>query len=168
MATVADLGDDLWAMRDIRGSASTPVKASPEECIALLAAVDRYPTWHADVVREVEVIERDADGHPTRARTTVHLAIGPLAKDFHFEVTVAVQPDAVILARVPDAPSDEHRLEIDWRVAGGELAIDLEATLDVPRFLPVGGAGDSVAHGFVEAAKRELEDSSAKASASSS
>jgi hypothetical protein len=168
MATVADLGDDLRAMRDIRGSASTPVKASPEDCIALLAAVDRYPTWYPEVIREVEVLERDGDGHPTRARTTVHLAIGPLAKDFHFEVTVAVRPDAVTLARVPDAPSDEHRLEIDWRVGRGELSVDLEATLDVPRFLPVGAAGDSVAQGFVEAAKRELEDASAKASASSS
>ncbi len=134
----------------------------------MLAAVDRYPDWYPEVIREVEVLAREADGHPKRARTTVHLAVGPFAHDFHFEVTIAVLPAAVLVSRVPNEPSDEDRLEINWQVGAGELGVHIEARLDVPRLLPVGSVGESVAQGFVEAAKRELEDPSAKASPSSS
>jgi ribosome-associated toxin RatA of RatAB toxin-antitoxin module len=155
-------------MKDLRGSAITAVRATPEECIAVVAAVDRYPTWYPDVIREVEVLERDAQGMARRARTSVHLAVGPVANDYRFEITVAVQPSEVVLTRVPDAASDSERLEIHWRVRPQQLGVELVARLDVPRFLPIGGAGDSVAQGFVEAARRVLEGSSPNASASNS
>jgi ribosome-associated toxin RatA of RatAB toxin-antitoxin module len=144
-------------MKDLQGSASTPVTASPEQCVTLLAAIDRYPTWYPDVIREVEVLERDSQGVPVRARTTVHLAIGPLSNDFRFIVAVEARPDSVVLTRVPDSPSDPERLEVRWRVQPRRLDVDVAARLDVPRFLPVGGAGDSVAQGFADAAKRVLD-----------
>ena len=155
-------------MKELTGHATTAVDAPPEECIALVAAVDRYPTWYPAVIRKVDVIERDAAGAVRRARVTVHLAVGPLANDFKFEISVEVQPAAVILARVPHEASDPDKLEVHWQVKPGELGVDVAARLEVPRFLPVGGAGDSVAQGFVEAARRVLDDSRAKASASSS
>lgn len=155
-------------MKDLRGRATAPVSAAPEQCIAVIAAVDRYPTWYPDVIKEVEVLERDAHGVARRARTSVHLAFGPLANDYRFEVTIAVEPAAVILARVPDSASDPERLKIHWRVRPQQLGVELTARLELPRFLPVGSAGDSVAQGFVEAARRVLEGSSANASASSS
>src|SRR5436305_550665 len=101
-------------MKELRGSATATVRATPEECIAVIAAVDRYPTWYPDVIREVEVLERDAQGVARRARTKVHLAVGPLANDYRFEITVAVQPSAVLLSRVPNAGSDPERLESRW------------------------------------------------------
>jgi ribosome-associated toxin RatA of RatAB toxin-antitoxin module len=155
-------------MKDLQGTASTAVSATPEECIAVLAAVDRYPTWYPDVIRQVEVLQRDSAGLPRRAKTTVHLSVGPLANDYHFEVTVEVQPGAVILARVPDEPFDEERLEVRWQVRPRQLGVEVVARLDVPRFLPLGSAGPSVAQGFVEAAKRVLDGSSPNVSASSS
>ena len=155
-------------MKDLRGSAATSITTSPEECIAALAAVDRYPIWYPEVIREVEVLERDGQGHPHRARTTVHLAWGPLEREFRFEVTVETKPTEVILARVPDSGSDPERLEIRWKVKPRRLGVEVVARLELPRFVPVGGAGDSVAQGFVAAAKRVLEDSSPKVSASSS
>jgi Polyketide cyclase / dehydrase and lipid transport len=155
-------------MKELQGTASTAVSATPEESIALLAAVDRYPTWYPDVIREVEVLERDPAGVPRRARTTVHLAVGPLANDYHFEVTITVEPAAVILARVPDASSDPQRLEVYWQVGKRRLGVEVSARLEVPRFLPVGGAGPAVAQGFVEAARRVLDGSIPNASASSS
>lgn len=155
-------------MKDLRGRASTSVTATPKECIAVLAAVDRYPDWYPEVIRDVEVLERHQDGVPRRARTTVHLTLGPLAHDFHFEVTVEVKLAAVTLHRVQDDAADEHRLEIHWRAEPGELGVELGPRIDVPRFLPLGGAGDSVAQGFVAAAKRVLDGSSPEASASSS
>ncbi|HLY51002.1 MAG TPA: SRPBCC family protein [Solirubrobacteraceae bacterium] len=155
-------------MRDLRGSAATDVAAPPEKCVALLAAVDGYPTWYPEVIREVDVLERDSEGVPRRARTTVHLALGPLANDFHFEIAVATAPSEVVLSRVEEEPSDPERLEVRWQVAPGRLSVDVSARLSIPRFLPVGGAGETVAQGFVEAARRELDGSSPKASASSS
>ena len=155
-------------MKDLQGTAATAVSATPEECIAVLAAVDRYPAWYPDVIREVEVLERDGTGVPRRARTTVHLAVGPVARDYHFEITVDVQPAAVVLSRVPDSPTDPDHLEIRWRVKPRQLAVELTARLDVPRLLPLGGAGESVAQGFVEAARRVLDGSNPNASASSS
>lgn len=155
-------------MKELSGTASAPVHATPEQCIAVLAAVERYPAWYPNVIREVEVLERDDTGIPRRARTKVHLAVGPLANDYDFEVTVAVTDSAVVLARVPDSAGDEERLEIRWQVSPRKLGVDLVARLDVPRFLPIGAAGDSVAQGFVEAARRVVESAEPKASASSS
>jgi hypothetical protein len=156
-------------VKDLRGRATTSVSAPLEDCIATLAAVDRYPDWYPDVIREVEVLERDGDGLPSRAHTWVHLAFGPLAGDFRFEITVTVEADAVILSRIPDSASDPERLEVHWHLAPGELGVEVAARLEhLPRFIPVGGVGDSVAQGFADAARRVLDGSRPKASASSS
>ena len=39
---------------------------------------------------------------------------------------------------------------------GTEISLALDATLSVPRLVPLGGIGDSLADGFVSAAAREL------------
>jgi ribosome-associated toxin RatA of RatAB toxin-antitoxin module len=152
----------------LRGSAATAVTASPEQCVALLAAIDRYPAWYPDVIRHVEVLERGDDGLPRRARTSVHLALGPLANDFHFEVAVRVKPRSVVISRLPGEGSDQEQLEVRWQVRPGKVGVELEARLSVPRMIPVGGAGDSVAQGFAEAARRVLDGERSKASAISS
>jgi hypothetical protein len=159
-------------MKDLRASAAATVAAAPEACTALLAAVDRYPSWHPDVIRDAEVFERDGNGTPVRARATVHLALGPVAHDLALLLDVAVEPGRkVTLTRVPDEPSDAERFQLTWQVDPGpptRLRVELSAHVDVPRFLPVGGVGDSLAQGFVEAASRSLAGSSPNASASSS
>jgi Polyketide cyclase / dehydrase and lipid transport len=155
-------------MKELSGSASAEVAATFEESLALLAAIDRYPAWHPEVIREVEVLERDAQRVPRLARAAVHVAVGPLAKDFRFEISVEVQSALVLITRVPDSSSDPERLELRWALAPGQVRLDVSAYLDVPRLLPLGGLGDSVAQGFVEAARRELDGSSPNASASSS
>ena len=156
-------------MKEFQGSAEGRLTATPQEAISLLAAVDRYPDWYPTVIREVDVLQRGPDGHPTRARTKVHLAAGPLAHDFQFEVLVSVEDTRrVTLTRVADQGSEHNRLEVQWDVSPGQLQVDLQAALDVPRFLPLGGIGNSVAQGFIEAATRALDGSSPKASASSS
>ena len=48
---------------------------------------------------------------------------------------------------------------MNWRVSGAgptQIRLDLAANLDVPRFLPLGDVGDSMAAGFVSAATRAL------------
>jgi hypothetical protein len=72
----------------------------------------------------------------------------------------------VRLTRLKHQPSDPERFEVVWRVGSERptrLELELAATLDVPRLVPVGGVGDRIAQGFIEAAKRELEGSSPNA-----
>lgn len=147
-------------MKELSGTATAAVAAPPEQCLALLAAVDRYPSWYPDVVRAVDVVERDPAGQPTRARAKLHLAQGPLAKDFDLLIAVVVQPPSTVrLTRVPDDPADAERFEVNWHVdapAHAQIRVELHANLPVPRFLPIGGIGDAVADGFVTAAARAL------------
>jgi hypothetical protein len=147
-------------VKELTGSARASVAASPEACLAFLAAVDRYPTWYPEVVRAVDVVERAPSGQPTRAQTKLHLAQGPLTKDFDLLMAVSVEPPGTVrLTRIAHGSSDAERFEVTWHIdaaAHTEISLDLRANLSVPRLLPIGGIGDSVANGFVSAAARDL------------
>ena len=148
-------------MKELTGSAAVTTGATPEQALALLEDIDRYPTWHPDVVREAEVLERDAQGHPTRARTKLRVEHGPLKHDFNLVMSVKVDPVGTVeLTRIPHEPDDPERFDVTWRVDGGNpstrVRLDLAASLSVPRFLPLGGVGDSLAQGLVSAATRAL------------
>lgn len=143
-------------MKQLRGSATELVPAPVDRCLALLEAVDRYPDWHPDVVRSVDVIERDIGGVPSRARTELHVAVGPLTKDFDLLMAVTVDPVGTVkLVKV----GGSAKFNVVWRLQAGtstRLSLELEADLDLPPFLPLRGVGDSVARGFVSAASAEL------------
>jgi ribosome-associated toxin RatA of RatAB toxin-antitoxin module len=143
-------------MKELRGSATALVPAPLAQCMALVQAVDGYPAWYPDVVRTVAVLERDASGVPSRVRAKLHLAVGPLTKDFDLIMAVTVEPPATVkLVKV----GGNAKFDVTWRLHDGEntrLALELDANLDAPRFLPLGGLGDSVAQGFVSAASAEL------------
>jgi Polyketide cyclase / dehydrase and lipid transport len=148
-------------MKELTGSASATTTAAPAEAMALLGDIDRYPTWHPDVVKEAEVLERDAEGHPTKARTKLHVEHGPLKRDFNLVMSVTVDPSGTIrLSRIPHEPTDPERFDVTWRVGGGNpstsVQLDLAANLSVPRFVPLGGVGESMAQGLVSAATRAL------------
>jgi ribosome-associated toxin RatA of RatAB toxin-antitoxin module len=147
-------------VKELSGDASAAVSASPDQCLALLAAVDRYPSWYPDVVRAVEVLERDRSGRPSRVRAKLHLAQGPLSKDFDLLMAVTVQPPSTVkLSRVRIDASDQEQFDVIWHVdapAHAQIRLELRANLSVPRFLPLGGIGDGVADGFVRAAARAL------------
>jgi Polyketide cyclase / dehydrase and lipid transport len=159
-------------MKDLRATAGGAVSAAPAECVSLLAAVDGYPRWYPEVVRQAEVLERAPDGTPLRARASVHLAVAGFSHNFDMVLLVTLTGDREVrITRVPDHGSDSERFQLVWRVQPGaptRLALELSATVDVPRFLPVGAVSGPFAQGFVDAASRALEGSSPKASASSS
>ena len=126
------------------------------QCLALVQAVDGYPVWYPEVVRSVEVLERDAHGMPTRAQTKLHVSAGPVTKDFDFLMAVTVEPPATVkLAKV----GGTAKFDVIWRLSEEDntrIELELDANLDVPRFLPLGDVGDSVAQGFISAASAEL------------
>lgn len=144
-------------MKDLSGNASATVAAPLASCLALVESVEGYPSWHPDVVRAVDVLERDASGTATTVHTELHLSQGPLSRDFDLVMAVDVQrPSAVRLTRIANDPNDDERFEVVWSLAERRIALDLKARLAVPRFLPIGGIGDAVAQGFVTAAVRAL------------
>jgi hypothetical protein len=152
-------------MKELRGTATALPGASRSECIGFLAAVERYPSWYPEVVRSIDVLERDAGGNPSKVHAVLHLARGPLVRDFELVLAVDVaQPDAVALSRIANDASDRERFEVRWRVlSDGDsstdlLLLELEASLSVPRLLPLGGVGDAIAGGFVTAANRALRE----------
>jgi ribosome-associated toxin RatA of RatAB toxin-antitoxin module len=151
-------------VKELTGSAAATTGATPEQALALLEDIDRYPAWHPDVVKEAEVLDRDADGHPTRARTKLRVEYGPLKHDFNLDMAVTVDLAGTIrLRRIPHGPDDPESFDVTWRVDGGNpstrVRLDLAANLSVPRLVPVGGVGDSMAQGLVSAATRELDRS---------
>jgi hypothetical protein len=93
-------------------------------------------------------------------QTTLHVAQGPLTRDFDLLMDVTVErPTTVDLSRVPHERSDDERFQVVWRLteqSGTRIDLELRANLSVPRFVPLGGIGDSVAQGFVTAAVRQL------------
>jgi ribosome-associated toxin RatA of RatAB toxin-antitoxin module len=143
-------------MKELRGAASTLVPAPLPQCLALVEAVDEYPLWYPEVVRTVEVLERDASGVPTRAQTTLHISVGPVTKDFDLLMAVTVEPPGTVrLAKV----GGDAKFDVIWHLTEGEstrIELELDASLDVPRFLPLGDIGNTVAQGFVSAASAEL------------
>jgi ribosome-associated toxin RatA of RatAB toxin-antitoxin module len=152
----------MSGMKELTGTATRVVAASTDDCFALLQAVDRYPVWHPDVVKEVDIVERGPDGPPTQIRTTLHVSRGPLVRDFHLLMAVAAeQPVAVTLTRLRNEPSDQEQFEVRWRLrqqgAATQVRLDIAANLSVPRLVPLGGVGDAMAEGFVAAAANALE-----------
>lgn len=143
-------------MKDLYGQATETTAAPVEDCFALLAAVDRYPLWYPDVVREVDVLGRGAEGHPTAVRAKFRLAYRPLVHDFDLVLAVTLEePVTVRLARV----GGSQRFVLTWHVREeGHTQIELElyARLRVPRVLPLEGVGNTTAGQFVAAAKTAL------------
>jgi hypothetical protein len=128
--------------------------------MSLLAAVDRYPSWHPQVVKSVEVLEVGDQGQPTKARAKLHVERGPMTRDFDLLMDVHVDPGGMVkLSRIPHHRADRERFDVIWWVTGSgptQIRLDLAAMLNVPRFLPLGDVGESLAAGFVNAATRQL------------
>jgi hypothetical protein len=147
-------------MKELTGSASATTAASQAEAIALLGAIDGYPSWTGEVVKQAEVLDRDGEGRPTRAQTKLHVERGPLTRDFDLLFDVKIDPaGTVALTRVPNERSDKERFDVIWKVGGGQstrIELQLAANLDVPRLIPLGGVGDSMAADLVSAATRAL------------
>jgi ribosome-associated toxin RatA of RatAB toxin-antitoxin module len=143
-------------VKDLQGRASGEVAVPLEDCFALIAAVDRYPTWF-DVVREVEVLERDRDGRPLTARVELHIPQSPFGTDFELVVAVETEaPVAVMLTKIPDGPHDQERAQLSWRMQDGEatqVEFEFDAAVSfLPAFLPLRGIGDVVAEVMLDAA----------------
>jgi hypothetical protein len=123
--------------------------------------VERYPDWYPEVVRRVAVRERDADGRATRAEAALHVAHGPITRDFELLLAVRAEPSSSVrLQRIAHGAHDDERFEVLWHLRPGAstaLSVELRASLAVPRLLPLGGIADAIAGGFASAAAAALD-----------
>jgi hypothetical protein len=125
----------------------------PDEhaCTFEIGDLRRLRTW---------VAERGDGGQPTKVQTKLHVERGPITRDFNLTMDVRIDPaGTVALSRVPHHGSDGEKFDVIWRLSGDaptEIRLDLAANLSVPRFLPLGDVGDSIAAGFVNAARQKL------------
>lgn len=146
-------------MREFRGEAAEVAGPPVEDCLALLAAVDRYPDWCPDVVQSVEVLDRGAAGQPSRVRMRVHVVRGPIDREFDLYLAIVVDPPGTVkLTRVTDHPT-EQEFSATWLltpVGSTRISLRLEANLRVPSYIPAAGVGDAIAKAFVTAACRAL------------
>ena len=151
-------------MKHLHGTAQAAVGVPIEECLAFLSALEAYPSWYPDVVREVEVVESGDDGLPRRAETKLHLSYGPVSRDLDLLLAVRVRrPGLVQLTQVPRGRSSGASFDGTWRLddrAGTHLELELDATMPVPRLVPLGAVGDAFAAGFMQAAVGRLESGS--------
>jgi len=125
----------------------------------LLAAIDAYPDWYPDGVREVEVLERDAHGQPVSVRTVLHVAVAGFDRDFNLTMSVQVDPKGRVALKKVKADESDPPFDVTWRVSehdGTVIELELNTALPLPRLMPLGGVGDSVARSFVSAASDAL------------
>lgn len=157
---LAGEADTLGAVKHLHGTARASVAAPAEDCFTLLAAVETYPTWYPDVVREVNVVERDAGGVALRVEARLHLAYGPVSRDLDLLLAVEVsRPELVALTHISRGPSSGASFDATWRLEDNgatDLHLELDATMPVPRLVPLGRVGDAFANGFMQAAVQEL------------
>jgi len=145
-------------MKELSASASGTAQASIEACYERLLDVSSYPQWYPDGVKQVEVLERDADGTPTMIDAVLNAVAGPIRKQFDVRLAVEpTRPSRVALARVSDDRGDHEMLTITWllRESGAgqtEITVEMGARLDVPMFLPIDPVAREVANGFLQAA----------------
>jgi ribosome-associated toxin RatA of RatAB toxin-antitoxin module len=151
------------AMKSLGASATGETPAAIDDVYALVADLERYPTWYPSAVKGAEVLERDADGVPTRMKMTLHASVGPINRDFRIHANIERHPpDRVEMQRLPKGSSDREEMSVAWRLspgsggAGTHVQVDLAANLSIPALVPTGGLADGLARGFLGAALAEL------------
>jgi ribosome-associated toxin RatA of RatAB toxin-antitoxin module len=150
-------------MKELHARAQSAVTASIDETLALLRAVEDYPAWYPACIKSASVLERNAAGVASTVRAVLHVAAGPFVKDFALTLALTEPAPGVIkLSRQHHGAGDQERFDVTWTVtpgaggAGANVALALDASLSVPRLVPVGGVGETIATGFVKAAAGKL------------
>ncbi|MGH2887504.1 MAG: SRPBCC family protein [Solirubrobacteraceae bacterium] len=149
-------------MKHLDGRAGAEVPAPIATCFSLLAAIERYPRWCGEFIREVSSVERGDDGRPVRAHVVVYVAQSPFWKRFEFDATIRTEPPrAVYVSRLPSSPGDEDRFSLSWSLMteGERTHVGLvfsAAVSFLPSVLPLPGVGDLIAGALLDAAAREL------------
>ena len=114
---------------------SIEIDAPAEKVYAVAQDIETYPEW-AQGVRTVEVLEKDAEGRPTRATFTLE----GIVKEIRYTLTYTHNPPTG-MAWVADSGGDVEELtgSYDFNEADGKTvvtyALRVEPSFRVPGFL---------------------------------
>jgi hypothetical protein len=115
------------------------IEASPEEILAVLFDLESLPRW-SPAHQKVEVLERDAEGHPTTSRQTVKV-VGVTDEQV---LDYTLHPDGVSWTLVSSKQQRAQRGRYTLSPEGGATRVRFELTVDplvpLPGFLIKRGA----------------------------
>jgi ribosome-associated toxin RatA of RatAB toxin-antitoxin module len=149
-------------MKELTATATGVSPAEIDQVYERLLDVERYPAWYPDGAKRVTVLERDAEGVPTKVDAVLAAVAGPLRRQFDARLAVErTRPTSIALARVADERGDHELLTIAWLLRdlgpdGTEVTVELGARIDLPPFLPIDPVAREVANGFLQAALGSL------------
>ena len=152
-------------MKHLTGTAQADVGVPIEECLTFLASLEAYPSWYPDVVREVEVVESGEDGLAAQGGNEAASLLRTGVPGSRSAARGAGAPawpgpaDARSPRAIDAAPRSTRPGGCEER-DGTQLELELDATMPVPRLVPLGGVGDAFASGFMQAAVGRLESGS--------
>lgn len=114
-----------------RTESRTHVDAAPADVLAVIADLEAYPQW-VNGMKDVEVLARDGDGRPERARFVVDS--GPVSDTYTLAYTWDVAPDGtgtvswrLVEAQVITRLDGEYELVAD----GDGTDVSYRLTVDV-------------------------------------
>lgn len=114
---------------------SRTIAASSEAIMAAIVAVDDYPRWQKDV-QSVEVLERDGEGRPSRARFVVdaRLFTATYVLDYQYgtDSVTWTLVDSDQLRRLNGAYHVDDRGDGTCQVA---YDLEVDPVISVPRFM---------------------------------
>lgn len=123
----------------VNESREITIEATPEEILAVLFDIETLPEW-SPAHQEVEVLERDAEGRPSRTRQVVKI-VGVSDEQ---ELAHVVHPDGVgwSLIRAQQQRSQEARYTLtpDGDSTHVRFDITVDPTVPLPSFLIKRGA----------------------------
>jgi len=118
----------------ITESREVVIEATPEEIMDVLFDLESLPQW-SSVHREVEVLERDEQGHPSKSRQVVKL-VGVSDEQ---ELAYAVHDDGVswtlISAKQQRAQEGRYTLVPDGDATRVSFELTIDLVAPVPGFL---------------------------------
>ena len=115
----------------IQGSASTEIDAPIDEVFAVAADVEGSPRWQPDI-KQVDVLERDAEGRQVLVRTQTDAKVRTLSSDLRFTY------DAPRGLRWTQVDGDLKAVDGSWTfedLGDGRTRATYEMTVDLGRML---------------------------------
>jgi hypothetical protein len=107
-------------MLEIDRRVSSAVSAPPERCMALLADVERYPSWSSLI------------SHAERHGDRIRLRASVLGVGFEMACSLELTDGTALLRRIPNDADDEERFDAAWTVESGSVTLHVRAAFDAP------------------------------------
>jgi uncharacterized membrane protein len=121
---------------------SIHIEAPPERCYAVAIDFDRYPEWATDV-KEVEVLDRDAEGRGTRVRYEISALGKTIGYILAYDYAEAPGGFAWTLEKADFLSRLDGEYRFDADGAGTEVGyvLSVDVNLPLPGFMKRAAAG---------------------------